>query len=222
MAKLINCRTCGKPIAKGAKVCPHCGAKNKKKTPVGVYVVCFFLIAWLLGSMATRNQENPSSDKTAPPDSTDKTIDVVFDAQKFMLLMQIDATSEGYITVSEKELIKMIGEPDRIEEWNYEVANMTYPIRSLFYDGGNYVYEFNNDYLTRIQIFESFHYKDKSDIIEMFGLSRTARTEITDTGKAYRAYNCMINDLWCTFGSEENTIEMTYISYSDLFSKGVR
>lgn len=219
MAKLIKCRTCGESIAKDAKVCPHCGAKNKKKTPWGVYVVCFFLIAWLLGSMATRNHENPSSAQTTPPAPTDSTIDVVFDAQKFMLFMQIDTTSKGYITVSEDELIKMIGEPDRIEEWNYETASMTYPIRSLSYDGGDYVYEFNNDYLTRIQIFESFHYEDKEDIIEMFGLSRTAKTEIVDTGKAYRAYNCMISDLWCTFGSEQNTIDMTYISYSDLFSK---
>lgn len=29
MAKLIKCKTCGNGIAKTAKVCPHCGAKNK-------------------------------------------------------------------------------------------------------------------------------------------------------------------------------------------------
>lgn len=219
MAKIVKCKACGAQIAKTARVCPHCGAKSKKKAPWVAYIVCFFLLVCLLGSIATRHQENPSSAQTMPPAPTDNTIDVVFDAQKFMLFMQIDATSKGYITVSENELIEMIGEPDRIEEWDYVVANMTYPIRSLFYAGGNYVYEFNNNYLTRIQIFEPFHYEDKSDIIEMFGLVRTAKTEITDTGKAYRAYNCMINDLWCTFGSDENTIDMTYISYSDLFSK---
>lgn len=27
---LIPCKTCGKEIAKSAKQCPHCGAKNKK------------------------------------------------------------------------------------------------------------------------------------------------------------------------------------------------
>ena len=27
---LINCKACGKEIAKKAKICPHCGAKNKK------------------------------------------------------------------------------------------------------------------------------------------------------------------------------------------------
>ncbi len=30
MAKLINCKVCGQPVAKSAKTCPHCGAKQKK------------------------------------------------------------------------------------------------------------------------------------------------------------------------------------------------
>ena len=31
MGKLIECKTCKQPIAAEAKVCPHCGAKNKKR-----------------------------------------------------------------------------------------------------------------------------------------------------------------------------------------------
>ncbi len=30
MAKMIYCKTCGAQIAKNAKTCPHCGARNKK------------------------------------------------------------------------------------------------------------------------------------------------------------------------------------------------
>jgi len=30
MSKLVKCKTCGAEIAKNAKVCPGCGAKNKK------------------------------------------------------------------------------------------------------------------------------------------------------------------------------------------------
>ena len=30
MAKMIYCKTCGEQIAKSAKTCPHCGARNKK------------------------------------------------------------------------------------------------------------------------------------------------------------------------------------------------
>jgi hypothetical protein len=29
MSKMINCKSCGQEIAKSAKACPHCGAKNK-------------------------------------------------------------------------------------------------------------------------------------------------------------------------------------------------
>ena len=28
MSKLVECKTCKKEVAKGAKVCPHCGQKN--------------------------------------------------------------------------------------------------------------------------------------------------------------------------------------------------
>jgi RNA polymerase subunit RPABC4/transcription elongation factor Spt4 len=36
---LIACKDCGKTISKDAKVCPHCGKKNKSKTGCGVLVV---------------------------------------------------------------------------------------------------------------------------------------------------------------------------------------
>lgn len=41
MAKMIKCKTCGSDIAKGAKVCPNCGAKQKKHT--ALIIVCSFL-----------------------------------------------------------------------------------------------------------------------------------------------------------------------------------
>jgi len=28
MSKLVECKSCNKEVAKGAKVCPHCGQKN--------------------------------------------------------------------------------------------------------------------------------------------------------------------------------------------------
>lgn len=37
-----NCKICGKEIAKSAKVCPHCGAKNKKPIYKRIWV-------WILG-----------------------------------------------------------------------------------------------------------------------------------------------------------------------------
>lgn len=45
-AKMIKCKTCGADIAKSAKVCPHCGAKNRKfpLIPILIAVVVLFLI----------------------------------------------------------------------------------------------------------------------------------------------------------------------------------
>lgn len=41
MSKMMNCKVCGQQIAKSAKVCPGCGAKNKRTS----------LFTWLFGGM---------------------------------------------------------------------------------------------------------------------------------------------------------------------------
>lgn len=46
--KMTTCKTCGKEMAKNAKVCPNCGAKNKKpifSRPWFIAVVVIILIA---------------------------------------------------------------------------------------------------------------------------------------------------------------------------------
>ena len=45
--KMTTCRTCGKEMAKAAKVCPNCGAKNKKPfftKPLFIAIVVVFII----------------------------------------------------------------------------------------------------------------------------------------------------------------------------------
>lgn len=53
---MIECNTCGKEIAKKAKTCPHCGAKNKSKKK-GIWwkiplagLFLFFTIAVIIGA----------------------------------------------------------------------------------------------------------------------------------------------------------------------------
>lgn len=73
MAKIVRCKTCGAEIAKSAKVCPKCGAKQKKHIVLGVILVIFgiLLISAAIGggsddgepkkvvdSTPTQNQEN--------------------------------------------------------------------------------------------------------------------------------------------------------------------
>ena len=44
MAKIVKCKTCGAEIAKSAKVCPKCGAKQKKHIVLGVILVIFGIL----------------------------------------------------------------------------------------------------------------------------------------------------------------------------------
>ena len=129
-----------------------------------------------------------------------------------------DSVSGAYLTSTEQEVISALGEPEDIDVWTHERSGLKYEIRSLSYDDGTYVYEFNNNYLMRIQIFDTFTFDDKDNILPMFGLKMFANSKKVDTGSAYRVYDCGIHDLWCTFGESEGSIDITYISYTDLFS----
>ena len=47
--KLINCKTCGAEMASNAKVCPQCGAKNKK--PIFKKWWFWVLVVIIIGSI---------------------------------------------------------------------------------------------------------------------------------------------------------------------------
>lgn len=73
MQKMIHCKACGKEIAKSAKACPHCGAKNKKP-PIGclVALVLVILLAALGsavgddGPVKVPNESNSVAQTTQP------------------------------------------------------------------------------------------------------------------------------------------------------------
>lgn len=63
---MVFCSVCGSEIAKSAKVCPHCGAKNKGSTPWykrGWFIVLCILLIVLLGL----NHIRPKGSGTQPP-----------------------------------------------------------------------------------------------------------------------------------------------------------
>ena len=49
MAKMTTCKTCGQPIAKNAKVCPHCGAKIRKHTLLKI--IAAVVVLGMIGSV---------------------------------------------------------------------------------------------------------------------------------------------------------------------------
>lgn len=56
--KMVKCKVCGEDIAKNAKICPKCGAKNKspfaKIIAIGVIIVVVFFV--LVGCLAESNE----------------------------------------------------------------------------------------------------------------------------------------------------------------------
>lgn len=68
------CKTCGKRIAKNAKTCPHCGAKQKGK--LGLIVI---IIIVLLLFFAAVGRGGSSSDSSSEPtaDSTKETVEEI-------------------------------------------------------------------------------------------------------------------------------------------------
>lgn len=69
--KMCACKACGQQIAKKAKTCPHCGAKNKKGTPILVGTIVVVLLAVIIGSIGNNDDEpkkvegNPSAQTQA-------------------------------------------------------------------------------------------------------------------------------------------------------------
>ena len=69
-AKIIQCKVCGADIASSAKTCPHCGARNKKKSPVSLIILVVVVLVILKaasGSSSSKANSNTStsSNKTS-------------------------------------------------------------------------------------------------------------------------------------------------------------
>lgn len=62
MAKMVNCKSCGKEIAAKAKTCPGCGAKNKK--PFYKAVWFWVIVVIVLIAVAGGNSDSDSGEET--------------------------------------------------------------------------------------------------------------------------------------------------------------
>ena len=67
MEKMKKCKVCGAEIAKNAKTCPHCGAKNKSHTVLIVVLIVIALIV-IIGSIG--NSSEPKKVGTVEQENT--------------------------------------------------------------------------------------------------------------------------------------------------------
>ena len=63
--KMKNCKACGEEIAKKAKKCPHCGAKNKK--PFYKKLWFWLLVFIIIGSIGGGSDTEAEPISTTPP-----------------------------------------------------------------------------------------------------------------------------------------------------------
>lgn len=64
--KIINCKTCGAEIAKNAKTCPSCGAKNKKGKKRIIIIAVLILIVLVIAIAASGDNGGKDLDYSKP------------------------------------------------------------------------------------------------------------------------------------------------------------
>lgn len=64
-SNLTNCKDCGAEVAKSAKTCPSCGAKIKKKHPILIGVIVFFVLVVIISSMGEDDKPKKIENGTA-------------------------------------------------------------------------------------------------------------------------------------------------------------
>lgn len=112
MAKLVQCKECGNPIAKNAKTCPSCGAKHKK-FPLGIVaiiLVVFFVVGVVAGTSSdepekigqTDISQNPST-PSAAPDETEFTVGEIVELNNIVVTLTdiSENYGSGFITPSD-------------------------------------------------------------------------------------------------------------------------
>lgn len=64
---MTNCKSCGQEIAKSAKSCPHCGAKNKKPifTKWWFWLMIVFIFMGIIGSSDSNDDVNTNNNSNA-------------------------------------------------------------------------------------------------------------------------------------------------------------
>ena len=99
--KLHTCKACGQQIAKTAKNCPHCGAKNKKGNPIVIGILVVIVLAIIIGASGGSDEptkvdsNQPASqvqNNDTTPQETPKEEDTTFTVGETVALKNIKAT----------------------------------------------------------------------------------------------------------------------------------
>jgi hypothetical protein len=62
MDKMTNCPVCGSLVAKSAKTCPACGAKQKRRSPLGTFIGVVILVIIAIIALFPEDEQSPVDD----------------------------------------------------------------------------------------------------------------------------------------------------------------
>lgn len=122
MPKLIECKYCGHQIAKGAKTCPNCGAKNKKPF-YSRWWFWILIIIFLFGMIPAdeSNSNNSSSDYSSESNNGDSRFD---EALSFELIAGVAGEYGELFTLNYGTEFEDTYYVYRIPTGNYTVTNI--------------------------------------------------------------------------------------------------
>lgn len=104
MAKMVKCKTCGADIAKSAKICPHCGAKNKKGHPLRNGILAFLafclLISLVTGGRDNDGKKNESNQITGQDDISADNVPEVESGAQTVSFIDASYNDEGHEWIS--------------------------------------------------------------------------------------------------------------------------
>jgi len=70
MSKLTKCKTCQKDVAKTAKTCPHCGAKNKQTGGCATFIILVIITVICFSALQNSDKTEPQQSKKTVPQIT--------------------------------------------------------------------------------------------------------------------------------------------------------
>lgn len=108
MANLVECKACGKEIAKGVKKCPNCG-KDQRNWFMRHKIMTFILAIIVLGIIGSMFG---GGDETATDTNTDQTAQQATDEEKVYKLNEVVKVDQAEVTVTKFEEKSIIGDPD--------------------------------------------------------------------------------------------------------------
>jgi FtsZ-interacting cell division protein ZipA len=78
--KMVTCKTCGQEIAKSAKVCPNCGAKQKGGKLKIILIVVVALI--VIGALSSGGNKSKKTDSSSSSEKTEQAAEQKTNEQK--------------------------------------------------------------------------------------------------------------------------------------------